>query len=383
MALDGYKILSQDDHTFERSDLWVTRMPAKYRDRAPHLVHGEESDMWVCEDAIIMRGISPGTHPGRRYEKDPEVRKDIGLTRVREEHLRPGAYDPDERIKDMDIDGVDKTIIYSTVGLHLYKVPDQAFLHEIHKTWNDWIAEYCSAHPDRLYATALLNPELVDEAVEELERCKNMGFVGCMVPEGPGPGMRYSNPMYEPFWAACQDLEMPVVFHIGCNRPSPDNEFLGPDPVTAAFLANVDHYPRINLTDMIFAGVFERYPKLKVGVIEHEVAWIPHFLERMDYTWTDRFLQSTRQGRYRFPDGVLPSDYWYSNCFVGFQEDPLTIRLRDMIGVDNIQFGVDYPHDEGTFPKSREIAERLLEPCTDEEKRKILYENAARTYGIR
>ena len=260
MALEGYKILSQDDHTFERSDLWVTRMPAQYRDRAPHLVHGEDSDMWVCDDTLILQRLSPGTHPGRRYEKDPEVRKEIGLTRVREEHLRPGAYDPDERIKDMDIDGIDKTIIYSTIGLHLYKVTDQVLLHEIHKTWNDWIGEYCGAHPDRLYATALLNPELVEDAVVELERCKNMGFVGCMIPEGPGPGMRYSNPMYEPFWAACQDLQMPVVFHIGCNRPSPENEFLGPDPVTAAFLANVDHYPRMNLTDMIFAGVFERHP---------------------------------------------------------------------------------------------------------------------------
>ncbi len=382
MALEGFKILSQDDHTFERSDLWVTRMPAEYRDRAPRLVQGEDSDYWVCDDTMILQRLSPGTHPGRRYETDPEVRKEIGLTRIREEHLRPGAYDPDERIKDMDIDGIDKTIIYSTVGLHLYKVTDQVLLHEIHKTWNDWIGEYCNAHPDRLYATALLNPELVEEAIDELTRCKKMGFVGCMIPEGPGPGMRYSNPMYEPFWAACEELQMPVVFHIGCNRPSPENEFLGPDPVTAAFLANVDHYPRLNLTDMIFAGVFERYPKLKVGVIEHEVAWIPHFLERMDYTWTDRFLESTRTGRYRFPDGVLPSHYWYSNCFVGFQEDPLTIRLRDLIGVDNIQFGVDYPHDEGTFPKSREIAERLLDPCTDEEKRKILYENAARTYGI-
>ena len=234
MALEGYKILSQDDHTFEPSDLWVTRMPAKYRDRAPHLVHQEDQDMWWCEDTRLV-GMGPGTRPGRRYEPDPEVRKQIGLTRVREEHLRPGGHDPDERIKDMDIDGIDKTIIYSTVGLHLYKVPDQELLHEIHKTWNDWIADYCNAHPDRLYATALVNPELVEESIGELERCKKMGFVGCMIPEGTMPDTRYNNPMYEPFWAACQDLEMPLVFHIGCNRPSPDNEVYGPELLNSRF----------------------------------------------------------------------------------------------------------------------------------------------------
>ena len=81
-------------------------MPAKYRDQAPHLVHQEDQDMWWCEDTRLV-GMGPGTRPGRRYEPDPEVRKQIGLTRVREEHLRPGGHDPDERIKDMDIDGVD------------------------------------------------------------------------------------------------------------------------------------------------------------------------------------------------------------------------------------------------------------------------------------
>ena len=88
------------------------------------------------------------------------------------------------------------------------------------------MAEFCNAHPDRLYGNALLTPEIGEAAIIELERCKKMGLVGAMIPVGTTPGMRYSHPMYEPFWSACEDLEMPVALHIGCNRPSPDNEFM-------------------------------------------------------------------------------------------------------------------------------------------------------------
>ena len=376
-GLEGYKILSADDHTFERSDLWVTRLPKNLQDRAPRLRSLDDLDMWYYGDFALVP-LSPGTHPGRRYEEDPAVRTEIGKTRTREEHLRPGAYDPDERVKDLDIDGIDKAIHYSTVGLHLYRIEDREFLHELHKVYNDWLSEYCAAHPDRLYGIALINPELPDKAIEELERCKKMGMVGALVPVWPSPGMRYNHEMYEPFWAACQDLQIPVSFHIGCNRPGPENEFMDFSKLTPSWLSNVDFWPRNSLGDMIFAGVFERYPGLKVGVIEHEVSWIPHFLERIDYTYTDRLTMCP----VRFKNDAMPSDFWKANCFVGFQQDPHTMRLRDIIGVDNIQFGADYPHDEGTFPMSRQVAEEVLAGCTDEEKQKIVWDNAARTYGI-
>jgi predicted TIM-barrel fold metal-dependent hydrolase len=380
-ALEGYKILSADDHTFEASDLWTTRMPKEYRDQAPVLRSLDDVDMWFSGDLRLV-GLSPGAHPGRRYESDPAVKAEIGKTRVREEHIRPGANDPDERVKDLDIDGIDKAIHFSTVGLHLYKVADTELLHVIQQTWNDWMAEFCHAHPDRLYGNALLNPEIGEAAIIELERCKKMGLVGAMVPVGTTPGMRYSHAMYEPFWSACEDLEMPVALHIGCNRPSPDNEFMDPQSLSASFLANIDIYPRMAIGDMVFSGVFERHPKLQVGVIEFEVSWIPSFLERMNYTYTERVSASTRLDRYKFQPGTLPSDFWYNNCFVGTQEDPYSMRVRDLVGVDNIQFGADYPHDEGTFPKSRDIAAKLLADCTPEEKQKILWDNASRVYNI-
>ena len=130
---------------------------------------------------------------------------------------------------------------------------------------------------------------------------------------------------------------------------------------------------------MIYSGVFERYPSLKVGTVEHELSWIPHFLDRLDYNYTQRAIGDNS---YRFKGDVLPSDFYHSNVFLGFQEDALGIRDRHIIGVDNLQWGADYPHPESTFPRSREILENILADCTEEEKAKIVGGNCARIYRL-
>ena len=113
--------------------------------------------------------------------------------------------------------------------------------------------------------------------------------------------------------------------------------------------------------------------------MEHELSWIPHFLDRLDYTYTQR----TQNGVwYRYKEDMLPSDYFHRNVFLAFQEDALGIRDRDIIGVDNLLWGSDYPHSESTFPRSRQILEEILVECTEEEKSKITGENAARVYHL-
>jgi predicted TIM-barrel fold metal-dependent hydrolase len=129
---------------------------------------------------------------------------------------------------------------------------------------------------------------------------------------------------------------------------------------------------------MVFSGVFERHPKLQIGSVEMELSWIPHFLDRIDYTYTQR----VQEGRYRFKEAMLPSDYIHRNVFYGFQEDSLGIKLRDIIGVDNLLWGSDYPHVESTFPRTQQILEEILAECTEEEKAKIASGNAARIYHL-
>ena len=130
---------------------------------------------------------------------------------------------------------------------------------------------------------------------------------------------------------------------------------------------------------MIFSGVFERFPKLQVAAIEMELSWVPHFLDRMDYTYTQRQTELTP---HRFRDDMLPSDLFHQNVYLSFQEDALGIRDRHIIGVDNLMWGSDYPHAEGTFPRSQEIIQEILVDCTEEEKAKIAGGNAARVYKV-
>ena len=144
-------------------------------------------------------------------------------------------------------------------------------------------------------------------------------------------------------------------------------------------MTNIDHWVRMSLSHMIFSGVFERYPDLRVGSIEMELSWAPHFLDRLDYNYTQRAIGDTS---YRFKGDALPSDFFHSNVFLGFQEDALGIRDRHIIGVDQLLWGSDYPHVESTFPRSQQIIEKILADCTEEEKAKIAGGNAARLYNL-
>jgi len=134
---------------------------------------------------------------------------------------------------------------------------------------------------------------------------------------------------------------------------------------------------RVSLGHLIFTGVFERHPRLRVGSAEHEVSWAPHFLDRLDYTYTQR---ARRDGWYRFKTDTLPSDFFRRNVFLSFQEDGLGIRDRALIGVDQLMWGSDYPHTESTFPRSRQILERILLGVSEDESRQITRSNVARLY---
>ena len=370
----NYRVISSDNHVVEPADLWTSRGESKFKDRAPHIEHLEEGDWWFC-DGRKVQDLGVGGQVGVRFEEPEKLSRE-----VRFEAVRPGGYIPEEHVKDMDLDGIDVSIVYPTVGLLLYGVPDGELLTSVFRTYNDWVGEFCSADPKRLKGIAMLNVDDVQEGVTELERCAKMGFVGAMITVYPPEEHSYYRPEYEPLWAAAQDADMPLSLHIVTNRPGPGQEFQHRDTQTPSFMSNVDHWVRMSLGHMIFSGVFERYPGLQVGSVEMELSWVPHFLDRIDYTYTQR--EQEFFGGYRFKGSALPSDFFHSNVFLGFQEDALGIKLREIIGVDQLMWGGDYPHTESTFPRSREILEEILADCTEEEKAKIVGKNSARVYRL-
>ena len=225
----------------------------------------------------------------------------------------------------------------------------------------------------------MVNVDDVQVGISQLERAAKMGLVGAMISVYPPEDKAYYSPIYEPFGAAAQDLEMPLSLHIGTNRAVAGQASFDVGNITPASFCNVDYWVRMSVANMIYGGVFERYPGLQVGSIEMEVSWAPHFLERLDYNYLQRPQWDVW---HRFQEDMLPSNYFHRNVFIGFQEDALGVQWRHIIGIDNLLWGSDYPHFESTFPRSREILEEILADCTEGEKVKIAGANCARVYHL-
>ena len=353
-------ILSSDSHVFEPPDLWTTRIDAAFRDRAPRMQRINDVDQLVVEEHQVIAGIGLISNAGARFEA-PETISSQG----RFEDVHQGGYDPAQHLKDMQLDGVAGEVLYPSQGLFYFKVADPQLMSAIFRAYNDWLAEFCRTDPERLKGIAMINLDDVQDGIKELERTANMGFAGAMITEYPLEDRRYDQPEYEPFWAAAQALDMPLSLHTATRR---QGKIRGAGEKTlrdASSRATKVFYPATSMCDMIFSGVFERYPNLKLAIVEFELAWVPHLLSSMDYTYRERHEEAL----YRFKDGWRPSDFFHRNVFLSFQEDEVGIRLRDIIGVDNMMWGSDYPHSESTFPQSRQILAQILAGVPEDELR--------------
>ena len=371
----SYRVISSDNHVFEYGDLGTSSVEPKFRDRVPKTRRTEDgSDWWFC-DGLKICPVAVATQPGRRFEEPEKL-----TYRDTVDNIYPGGYVPDEQVKDMDADGVEAGILYPTLGLLLYSVPDSELLTVIFAHYNDWLAKFCGAFPKRLKGIAMINIDDVQSGIREMERTAKMGLIGAMITVYPTEDRSYDSPEYEPLWAAAQDMEIPISLHVGTNRPGPGQQFANILSLKPGFFANVDYWVRVSAAHMIYSGVFERYPKLQVGIIEHELSWVPYYLNRLDYNYTQRTPGDV--GWYRYKEDMLPSDYFHRNVFLSFQEEALGIRDRHIIGVDSLLWGSDYPHVESTFPRSQQILEEILADCTEEEKAKIAGGNTARVYRL-
>ena len=367
--MSTYKAISSDSHIIEPHDLWEKRIDSQFRDRAPVLVPEGENHQWYCE-GVPFGLIGINQQAGLRFEEPEKLTRDGSM-----DTIPLGGIDPDEHVKDMVADGISGGVLYPSQGLTLWsRVPASDLLSAIFRAYNDHLADFCNAHPKWLKGIALVNVDVVEDAVGELERVANKGMAGAMI--ATRPMLRYDHTAYARLWAAAQDLDMPISLHDGGIRWMPGTDPMGLTSQSFDF-PNREHEVRQSINAMVFGGVFERYPKLKVGAIEFEVAWAPYFMQRMDEFYSQR--AAGVHGK-RFQGGELPSDYFRSNCFIGFQEDDLGIQMRHFIGVDSLLWGSDYPHAESTFPRSREIIERVFHDCTEEEKAKIVGENTAKLY---
>ena len=375
--MPDYKIISCDTHIVEPPDTYIDRIEPAFRERAPRLVRsenaqGREYDAWFLDGQELIT-LGAFTQTALRFE-DPS-RIDFVATW---EDVRKGAYDPHEMVKDLEQDGIWGAYIYSSIGACFTRIEDSKLLTAICRAYTEAIADFIKPYPSRLKAPGFINVDDVDDACEDLERCAELGLTGALIPVYPLPDRPYRHPIYDRLWWTAAHLEMPLIMHSGYVRHGIPGLEQTTDfsEYTPAGRSNHDYWVRYSLAAMIFAGVFDRYPGLKMCAGEHELSWIPYWLARLDETYKERGFY----GRgWRSKRGMIPSDYWHENMFATFIEDHVGVqRLRDIIGVENMVWGNDYPHSEATWPKSMEYLDSIFAGVPDEDRYKVTSENAVR-----
>ena len=374
-----YEMISADNHFNEPGDIFLTRVPAKYKDRAPRLVPTPDgAEGWMWEGVAPKEGISGLNSAvwGKGRARGPE---DYIRGGVKLKDMAPGSWDPKAAIEEMKKDGVDAAVWYPSLGTQLYSLKDKEFRLTLFRAYNDWQMDWCSHAPNQLLGLALLpvHEETTDEAVAELKRALKIGFKGVQVPFCPN--RRFWDPWWEPIWAAAQEANVSINFHKGVGGAAPVGMFGNREGHTGMwFVGQVqsDFMYSMPIGDFIFGQVFEKFPRLKIVSGEGRIGWLIHFAQRADESyhrhrhWTHYSLTK------------LPSEYLKENVYSTFLEDRMGVMMREFIGVDNQMWSSDYPHSDSTWPHSREINERQFKGVPESDKRKMLALNAARLYHL-
>lgn len=366
-------LISSDSHIVEPPDLWSARAPDA--ERLPRVVSEEDGDWWYVDGRKTMSFL--GIQPGMRFEKDPAKLRISGTFA----EVSPAASDPGAYLTANESDGVWGSVIYPSEGLVLFSVPSTEVVTESMRIYNDWIADFCSYDTTRLKGIAMVNLDEPGAAADELRRCHALGLAGALITVAPPAWLPYRSRELDPFWATASELGMPLSLHTATDRADPksDPPRLDVQNAPPSLFVTMDYQVRRALADLIFSGVFERHPGLRVGTVEHELGWIPFYLSQLDYTYTDRPARGPEWKRFADP-GRLPSDFFRSNCFASFQEDGIGLRPSDHIGVETLMWGSDYPHTESTFPHSRDVLARILAGVPGDDAHRIVHVNAARLY---
>jgi len=365
-------IISADSHVIEVPDLWEKGMPESLKERAPKVYFDEKKDAWLFGSAeVIPQAVGGLFMAGQRPDNLENFRR-AGFSVA-----RPGGWDPIVRMAHIETDGVSAQVLYPSLGLGLFCVEDAALQEALFRTYNDWLIDYCQKVPDRLYGIALVSMYDIDHAIAETERCKKEGMVGTMIWQVPHPKLPFTAEHYERFWAASQDLDMPVHLHILTGFGASMHR--GTAKGITRYRNSVSQTREIEdaLFEMIFSGVFERYPTLNIVSVENEVGWMPFWLGQCDKAFK----------RHRHAEKLtidkLPSEYFKRQVYATFFNDHVGGRLFSWWGADNCMWSNDYPHQNSTWPNSRDVIARDMGHLAAADRAKLLNTNVTKLYNLK
>jgi predicted TIM-barrel fold metal-dependent hydrolase len=407
-------LISVDDHVIEPPGVWWDRLPARVRERGPRVIRDNGIDVWIYED-VRMPITALLVQAGKKRE---EVRPGF----VNYEDMRPGVYNSVERAKDMDTDGVIASACFPFFprycGQTFYEAADRELALLCIRAYNDWmIEEWSGSSPGRFIPMIIMplwDPAL---AAAEIERAAGLGAKAISFSENPAklglPSLHDAAGYWDPALSAANETGMPFCIHFGSSSMVPNTSDDAPMFVSAALSPLNLAYA---LTDWLFSGKFERYPRLKVCLSEGGIGWIPYMIDRSEQVletmmWARRFdvaaavgggsssLAGDQSGRHladtlssgqsggvveygEWQDRPDPRELFRNHVFGCFIDDRFGARHLEEIGWDNVMMETDYPHGDGTFPDSLKRAEQLLGPYTPEQRYKVMEGNARRVFGL-
>jgi predicted TIM-barrel fold metal-dependent hydrolase len=357
-----YRLISADSHVNEPPDLWVTRVPAALRDRAPRMEHFEQGDAWIIE------GVADPINFGMNACAGLEPEDMHGWMRF--EDMRRGGWDPAARLEEMDRDGVDAEILYPTPRLSnaIVAHPDPAYHHAMVRAYNDWLSEYVAFAPDRFGGLAILPNRGVEEAAAEVNRVLDRpGMRGVVMGCYPNGTLRLE-PDDDKVWGLLAERAIPLGIHVSLTQSMP-----------AAHRAKLPGYGRFfdapnRMIEMIFSGMFDRFPDLDVVFAEVDFGWVPYVTEQIDNNF-HRLEPVSRFGLAR-----TPGEYIGRHFHFGYITDTYGLRNLAHISADRVLWSSDYPHISADYPHSWRTIQASLSGVAHDDRAKILHANAQRLY---
>jgi predicted TIM-barrel fold metal-dependent hydrolase len=362
-----YKLISADGHLMEPADLWLTRSPAKYRDRVPRIERFPEGDAWVRNGQRPQAGFNWGTCAGRRPDQ-------LGRW-CRLEDINPGCYDAKARVEELDLDGVDAEVLFPNGGVEWASASEDVEFHlTMVRIYNDFLSEFCAFAPDRFGGCAILPSSGVDDCLAEIERLADRpGIVAWLLktyPHGESVAIR---PEDDRVWAAMQASGKPAAIHVSLRSTSSFN-------LVATALPGTFHFydAPARMLDFIFSGVLDRFPSLDVFLAEVDCGWLPYFAQQSD----DNYRRHSKSELKDVRLSRLPSEYMKARFPASFVTDPYAVDNRHAVGVQRMLWSSDYPHITSDWPYSWKTINATFADVPDDERHAILAGNAQRVFGF-
>jgi predicted TIM-barrel fold metal-dependent hydrolase len=359
-------------------DVFTSAAAPSLRGRVPRVVDVDGVATWVVEDDVVMARVGGVSSGGRTYVPGASHRLDRMAEAGLYADLDAGIMRPavaELRLADQDRDGIVAEVLYGILGA-ADKITDPALAIETCRIFNDWLSAFCGTAPSRLAGIAVLPSASPEEAAAELHRTADL------------PGLRGGElalrqdmvPLWrddwDPVWQAGHETGLPVHLHT-IGPPVDVSQTRNQRQIrswTAVYLTTFQVRVMDHIASVIFAGVLERFPGLRLVLGESGIGWLPYLLERMDLEWNEQFhdLELT----------MPPSSYWRRQMAATFQIDPAGLAAAERIGVENIMWGNDFPHGDGVWPDSHDAIDKQSQGLASAAHRRIFYENARDLYGL-